>query len=312
MLSRLVRTCVLLAALTACARLVVTPPALPTLTPSPEAAVTLPPAASPTPQLVSPTPQPSPTIQIVVTPSQTRVPLPTLQLAPTAAPTAIPQPAAGSSAIQIFSPGPLSKIVSLVKAYGYSLPGYNDMGRIELFGEDGRLLAWQNLQLVTTVRWAYFYMELPFQTSAAGELGRLSVSTRDQYGRLTALNSVRLLLLPQGYSLLFPPGSLQERCVLDQPVRGQRTSGGMLSVTGEVRPYNSMPLSVELVARDGQVVGSQLVPVAPSADDRYIALRVDVPYSVSSLTDALLTISQSDDRIGGLMYVYSQSVLINP
>jgi hypothetical protein len=33
---------------------------------------------------------------------------------------------------------------------------------------------------------------------------------------------------------------------------------------------------------------------------------------VTGPTDALLTISQSDDRIGGLMYVFTQSVFINP
>ncbi len=310
MLRCLLRTLLLLGVLTACTPRVVTPLILPTLTPVPTT-----PGPSPTLPAASPTQQPSPTVQqdpVVVTPSQTRAPLPTLDLAPTPAPTDIPQPAAGSSAIQIYSPGPLSKIAASVKAYGYALPGYNDRGRIELYGEDGRLLAWQDLQLLTAVRWAYFYWELPFQTQAAAELGRLSMSTRDQYGRLTALNSVRLLLLPEGYSVIYPPGGLQERCVIDLPLGGQRITGGSVIVAGEIRPYNSMPLSVELIARDGQVVGSQLVPIVPSPEDTYLPFRVELSYSVTGPTDALLTISQSDDRIGGLMYVFARPAFINP
>jgi hypothetical protein len=313
MLRSLARTLCLFAALTACAPRVVTPLVLPTLTPAAATATVLVPANTAIPPTASPAP--SPTDQDdgqAVTASATREPLPTLDLAPTPPPTDIPQPAAGSSAIQIYSPGPLSKVVSGLRAYGYALPGYDDRGRIELFGEDGRLLAWQNLQLLTSVRWAYFIWDVPFQTNAAGELGRLTVSTRDQYGRLTALNSVRLLLLSQGYPLLYPPGNLQERCVIELPLRGTRITGGRLLVEGEIRPYNGLPLSVELIARDGAVVGSQVLVVAPSPEDSYLPFRAEITYTVAAPTDALLTVSQPDDRVPGLMYVYTQPAFINP
>ena len=310
-------TCTLLAFLTACVAATATPPPLPTLTPVPPTALPPDPAASsPTPEIVSPTPETTPTLESTFTldptiPS-TLPPLPTLNLPPTMAATSIPQPAVGSGAIQFFSPGPLSKLVSPVTIYGYAIPGYDNKGRVFLYGEDGRLLASEVLQLNTAFTWAYFYWKLPFEIQAAGELARLTMSTQDQYGRLMAVYSVHLILLPDGFSIINPPGGLKERCVIEQPAPGRRIAGGMLEAAGEVRPFNSLPLVVELVARDGNVIASQLAAASPVPDDSYVPFHVDLPYSVSTGTWALLVVRQPDDRIGGTMYLYSREVFLNP
>ena len=167
--------------------------------------------------------------------------------------------------IQFLGPGPLSKIVSPVRVYGYAVPGYHNKGTLELYGEDGHLLASQLLQLNTPYKWANFYWEMSFDINSVGELGRLTLSTQDEYGRVNAVNSVHLLLLSEGSSIINQPGNLKERCVIEQPAAGQRLAGGVLTVVGKMRPYNNLPLTVELVGRDGSVIGTQTVPISPVA-----------------------------------------------
>ena len=315
-------TCTLLAFLTACVPATATSSPVRTLTPVLPATnlpTALPPesaTSSVIPEIVSPTqensstPATPPTLEPTIT--ETIPPLPTLNLPPTLAATSIPQPAVGSGAIQIFSPGPLSKLVSPVRIYGYAIPGYNNKGRVSLYGEDGRLLAFEVLQLYTAYTWAYFYWTLPFEIQAAGELARLTISTQDQYGRLTAVYSVHLIVLAEGFSVINPPGDLKERCVIEKPVPGRRIASGKLIVAGEMRPFNNLPLVVELVAWDGNVIASQLVDTSPAPDDSYVPFQIDLPYSISTGAWVRLVVRQSDERIGGTMYLYSREVFLYP
>ena len=316
MFRRYLLTCGLFILLTACVP--ATSTQLPTMVPihdsvTPSAsALPDPTVSSPTPETVSPTLlESSPTPEAL--PTDTLLPLPTLELPPTLpAATPVPQPSADSGAIQMLSPGPLSKIVSPVRVDGYAIPGYNNKGRLDLYGEDGRLLASQLLQLNTPYKWAFFFWELSFQTSSVGELGRLTLSTQDEYGRVKALYSVHLILLSEGMSIVTPPGNLQERCVIDKPVAGQRLSGGVLSMSGKMRPYNNLPLTAELVSREGEVIGTSLAPISPAPDDGYVPFRVDISYLVPKAQWALLVVRQFDDRISGIMYLYSQEIFLNP
>lgn len=182
---------------------------------------------------------------------------------------------------------------------------------MELFGEDGRLITSELLQLNTSSRWAYFYWPMPFTITSVGELGRLTMSTKDKYGRITALYSVHVLLLPEGESIVSPPVDLQERCVLAQPAEGKRLSGGTLTVSGEMLPFNDLPLRVELIDREGNILNSQLVAIAPDGG-KSVPFRVDIPYYLSRSSFVLLAVSQFDDRIDGLMYLYSREILLYP
>jgi hypothetical protein len=238
-------------------------------------------------------------------------PLPTLAH-PTASPTGFPQPAAQSAAIQFYKPGPLSTIISPLHFYGYAIPGYNHRGVIELTGEDGTVLASEILQLNTDYKWAFFQWHLAFNVRGAGELGRLTLTTRDEYGRLTAVQSLHLLLLPEGLEIINPPGSLAERCVITDPLPGTHITGGTVEVSGEMQPYNEQPLVVELVARDGSSLGTQLVPIAPGQAGAQIRFSVEIPYIVTGYTPVLLSVHQADERIGGTMYLYSQEISLYP
>ncbi len=305
--------------LTACAPAVSTP--LPaqvrkTETPIPTLPPTLTsPSISPTVEMASPTlPEASPTSgsDAGSMPTETLPPIPTLNLPPTQAATAIPQPSANSGMIQFLSPGPLSKIVSPFKVYGYAVPGHNNQGSLDLYGEDGNLLASQLIQLYTPYKWASFFWKMSFEINSVGELGRLTLTTKDDYGRINAVNSVHLLLLAEGTSIINQPGDLRERCVILQPVAGQRLSGGVLVVSGKMRPYNNLPLTLELVDRDGTIIGTQAVAISTTSHADGVPFHADIRYTISDPTWVLLSVRQNDDRIGGLMYLYSQEILLNP
>ncbi len=316
MLRRDLMTCALLAFLTACGRATAIPTQalptgtqVPTATTRPTALPTETATIPPTPEN-SPTPENTPTIEPVVTDYPTVNPTPSLPPTPTA--TSLPLPAPDSGAIQFFNPGPLSKVVSPMVIYGYAIPGYNALGRVSLVGEDGRLLAAKLMQLNTAFKWAYFYGTLSFDVAGAGELGRLTMITQDQYGRLTAVNSVHLILLPEGLSIVNAPGNVKERCIIDNPAAGRRISGGTIRIGGELRPFNKLPVVIELISRDGKVLASQALSVPPAEDDSFVHFQVDLPYAVSRGTWALMVVRQDDDRIGGLMYLYSREIFLNP
>jgi hypothetical protein len=317
----LLRVLLLLFLLAACAPAPTEPPfvlQLPSPTPA-AASATVAPTLTETPLPPSPTAtleeSPSATPEPVPTeppdPTVTAPPLPTLAIQ-TALPTPLPQPETGSGQIQFLNPGPMSRLLSPFLYYGYAVPGFNHRGWIGLYGEDGRLIDSETVFLSTAFTWAFYSGELEFEAAGAGELGRLSLSTRDAYGRMTALASLHVLLQPEGYSQITPPGNLHERCYLAQPADNRRLSGGRLTVTGEMRPYNSLPLVVELIDRNGTLVGSGLAPVSPAADDRFVPFSVDVDYALASGAWVLISVSQADERIGGLMYVYSHEVYLYP
>lgn len=243
--------------------------------------------------------------------STSAIPLPLLAF-PTVTATDVPQPEAQTGAIQFYKPGPMSWVTSPVGFYGYAIPGFNDKGLIELYGEDGSVLNSEILQLSTAYKWAFFSWKLSFETRGAGELSRLSLSTRDQYGRLTALRALHLLLLPAGPEIINPAEELVERCILDAPIAGKRIAGGKVEVSGEMLAYNYLPLKLELIGIDGSILGSQAIAIPPGQAGKYFQFRIDILYSVRVSTAARLTISQADDSIPGTMYLYSQEITLNP
>jgi hypothetical protein len=256
--------------------------------PTPEA------SATPEPTLVFPTPLP-----------------PAITLEPTA--TAERSPALSSAVIQILAPGPLSRVLTPIRLRGYVIPGYRSLIRVELYREDGTLIFRELMPFYADIfKWAYFTLDIPFETSAAAELARLQVSTDDGKGNTVALGAVHLLLQSEGFEAINPPGSLDERCILLTPLAGTTASGGSLTVAGEYRLFNVQPLIVELVTEDGAIVASQWFTVPGGANGNPMTFSADLAYSVDVPTSARLVVRQFDERINGNMYLYSQPVTLNP
>jgi hypothetical protein len=245
------------------------------------------------------TPQPSPTdtLEPTLTPSP----------APTFTQTNIPwhKPAA----IQIFAPGPMSKVVSPIILRMNIVSGESEKIQIDLYGEDGRLLSRNLKQVRTSGEGVDQSIKIPFEIRAAAELGRITVSTKDKAGRLQALNSVRVLLLSSGNNEINPPGDLSEPVGVFSPLLKESASGGVLNVRADVWPFNLQPVILELVDTTGKSLGLRILTVEQINPQLF---ETTLPYEVTEPTSARLTIRQDDDRMAGLFYVYSQEVLLNP
>jgi hypothetical protein len=239
----------------------------------------------------------------------TNTPRPTLSPTPRPTFTQTTIPGHEPAAIQIFAPGPMSKVVSPITLRMHIIAGNSGKVQIDLYGEDGRLLT-RNLKSVQPGgKGVDQQIKIPFEIPTAAEVGRITISTLDKAGRIQSLNSVRVLLLSSGDNEITPPGDPSEPVGVFSPLAEESVSGGVLNVKGDVWPFNLNPLIFELVGPDKKSMGLRIVTVDhlnPQLFDTTIPYRVFVP------TLARLTIRQDDDRMDGLFYVYSQEVLLNP
>jgi len=236
-------------------------------------------------------------------------PLPTRSPTPRATFTQTTIPGHEPAAIQIFAPGPMSKVISPINLRMQIVAGESEKIQIDLYGEDGRLLARNVKQVPTSGKGVPQQIKIPFEIRAAAEVGRLTVSTTDKAGRIQWLNSVRVLLLSSGVNEINPPGNPSEPVGVFSPLSEEPVSGGVLEVRGDVWPFNLKPVVLELLSPDGRSMGLRILNVDHLNPQLF---ETTIPYKVSEPTLARLTIRQDDDRIDGLFYVYSQEVLLNP
>ena len=241
--------------------------------------------------------------------------LPTDTPAPTLSPTPRPTftqttiPGHEPAAILIFAPGPMSKVVSPITLRMNIIAGESEKVQIDLYGEDGRLLTRNLKRVPISGKGVQQQIKIPFEIRAAAEVGRITVSTLDKEGRIQSLNSVHVLLLSSGTNEINPPGNPSEPVGVNSPLLEESVSGGVLNVKGDVWPFNLNPVILELVSPDNKSIGLRILTI-DNLDPQL--METTIPYKVSEPTLARLTIRQDDDRINGLLYVYSQEVLLNP
>ena len=250
-----------------------------------------------------PTGEPTLTLEPTPSPTVTLSPTPL----PTFTPTAIPEHR--RAAIQILAPGPMSRVISPIQLQMDVIAGDSSLVQIELFGEDGRLMAQERQRVIPNQSGTYEFIKIPFQIPGAGELGRVTVSTTDKAGRIVAMNSVHVLMISSGSNEVYPAGNLAAAVGVFSPRLSEPASGGILTVRGDVWPFNLQPFILELVDGQGRSLGLRAVTV-DSLDPQLF--ETTIPYQVSGPTPAILSIRQEDDRIPGPFYVYSQEILLNP
>ena len=249
-----------------------------------------------------------------VTPTETLTP--TLTLTPTDTPTPIPtntptpSPSAPIAQIRIQAPGPMSKVTSPMTLRIQVVSGSSELVQVDLQGEDGRLLA-RSLQRVPT--WPggfYVSLKIPFEVRAAAEVGLITISTKDDFGRLQAQLGMRVLLLSIGAEEINPEGDSSERAVFYSPPREDAVAqDGVLNIDGRFLPFNDQPVILELIDPAGRTVGLRLLDFT-GVDAQLFSTTI--PYKVSEPTTARLVLRQDDDRLDGYIYLYSQEITLNP
>ena len=262
-------------------------------------------------------PIPSPEPTFIETPSPTPIPqtaTPTLNPTPTQPALDSPPPAnVPQSTVQILSPGPASKVISPFILRAAVKPGPESVVRIELLGEDGRLLmreirSYQNPKN----EWFSLGSEVIFGINAVAEAGRLQIGVEDEHGRLKSLSSVDLLLFSMGKQDLNQPLDQLENIVLESPRSNTLIQGGTMRVAGLARPRSTQPLIIEILTSDGRIVGTRQVSVTPSPGNMYGTFAIDVPFIVDYTTRVRVQVWEPGDKIPGIVNLSSLEVILSP
>lgn len=251
------------------------------------------------------TPGPAPTR------TRTSTRTPTRTLTPTITPT--PTPPYGQ--LRIARPGHLSKVTSPLRTEMFVKPGDDGQVHIDLIGENGRFITRQLLNYTQYLnRNIGITPEISFEIAAVAETARLSVSTQDKFGRIIALTSLDLILLSIGEDEINLPVYQQEPYIVREPKPEAVITGGMLRISALARPVNSTALIIELIAENGQVIAQASTTVEPpSGDLSHTPFSLQIPYTVTDITPARLTLRQeSANRITGTVALYSLLVTLAP
>ena len=273
------------------------------LTPTWTASVTPTPSLTPTP---SRTPRPSRTPK----PSATATPLQiTIPPSPSATlPVEIPE-----SNIQINQVGELSKVRSPIQVNVRLASRVGKVARVELFGEDGRLLARQ-VRVFEVLPWWFASMNDPldFEISAIAEVGRLVVSVEDIYGRLIDLNSVNLILMSAGENEFTPNSTLLQSIYIQEPVPQALIIVGKVVVSGLARPNTDHPLRIELITQDGRVLGQRLAAVTGIEPGGFGTFITEVSYTVTEPTPVRLVVYEDGEIISPMTHLASVEIMLSP
>lgn len=283
----------------------------PTLTTGPTVTATRRPTRTPTPR---------PTLTFTPTPTIDPVALST-SLAATAQPdfsllgqTATAAPPFPPAPIQIYRLGELSRVISPLEINTYITSIDAQVARIELYGEDGRLMARHLRTAISRPgELARIGISLDFEAHAAAEAGRLVVSVEDTAGRLRDVNSIELLLLSVGMNQINPATGLWQRLIIQEPLPNALIVGGELLISGRALPNNpDQPLRVVIYGADGKVLGNRLAGVEFAIPGDYGTFQAAVPYSVSDITPALVVVYEEGGDVSDIAHLSSLDVILSP
>lgn len=254
-----------------------------------------------TPQLETPTPE------FTVTP--------TIEL-PSLTPT-IPAGFNAYSQIHFVSPGPLSSLISPFILQTILVSGESEVVQVDLLGEDGRVLSRELKKLTRNPAGTYQRFEISYEIRAVSEAGYIRISTKDDFGRLQALNTMPVLLYSVGSAQVNPPGNtIYERVMVDGLKEKVNYYAGEVHLKGIIWPFNEEPIIVELLSQENKPISTRIL--APIGNETQ-PFETVLPYKISEPTPARLTFRQenpqlsvSDPELGKLIYVYTVEVILNP
>ena len=249
------------------------------------------------------------------TPFPTETPLPTTPL-PTA--TATFEPGFTDFAqIRFISPGPMSSVISPINLQVLLVSGESQIVRIDLLGENGDILQ----RVLDRVKrdpngGIYGHYDLSFEIRAVSELGYIRISSKDEYGRIEALNTMPVLLYSIGSNQINPPGNtIYERIMYEGLKDGDEVSGGVVNLKGRFWPVNTQPVFIELLLPNGKPISSRTLYFKGTDTQSF---ETTLPYKVTEPTRVRLSIHQdsldfaSDPDLKKYIYVHTMDLMLNP
>jgi hypothetical protein len=249
------------------------------------------------------------------TPTPTETPLPTTPL-PSATPTFEPG-FTRFAQIRFISPGPMSSLVSPINLQVLVVSGESQMVRVDLLGEDGRLLQ-RMLERVTRDPngGVYRSFELDFEIRAVSEKGYIRISSKDDRRRIQALNTMPVLLYSVGENQLTPIGNMMyERVMYEGLEDGDEVFGGVVNLKGRFWPVNNQPVFLDLITAEGKVISSRMLKFEGIDTQSF---ETTMPYKVTEPTLVRLSIHQdspdilSDPELKKFIYVHTMELMLHP
>jgi len=214
--------------------------------------------------------------------------------------------------IAIVNPGHLSKVISPISLVAYVVPGVDEHARVELLGEDGRLMYRKIFNFTTPNPQGRLVTEFGFETPGVAETGHLSIQTQDEYGRVMALASIDLILLSSGVADISLATDTLAPIVIQSPSDKELIQGDKSVIEGLARTASNQPLLVELVAADGRILGSRLAGVEPSEKGEHHPFSIEISYEIYAPTWVRVIVSERGGRLPGPVNISTVEVLLSP
>jgi hypothetical protein len=216
--------------------------------------------------------------------------------------------------VALLRPGPGSQVTSPIFVLGRAGPTWNNEVDLRLVGEDGRVVAEASSVLYANPGNAgLFSARLSFETPLVAEAARLEVhnySRRD--GQLDHIGSVELILLSVGEARVHPALRGAERLALLEPREGQVIEGGALRLLGAGWVDSDQPLTVQVLDRQGEVVGETEVEIESAGTGQAGWFEAQVSYQVEIEQSGRVVVFERGDAIPGVVHYASQPIVLRP
>ncbi len=282
-----------------------------------EGLVTPPPPATIDPEKITPTPDPSETPTETLEPRETTTPTIDVILG-SPEPLTLPEPLPQAE-IQIINPGRLSRVKSPINLHIYLAPPTNEKDvnlryQVSLYGDDGSLLVRHEFTRdEVSKESSHLLMAINFEITSTAETSRLEIRSLDEYGRVSALTSTELILLKDGDPEIKQILDLLDNLIIQQPIPSTLIQGDLLIIQGFTRYAPADKLLVEIIDRDGSLVGSAEITVSQeNLGIGYRPFAGEIPFQVGKSSWVRVQVIARDDKFSGILYLSSVEVLVSP
>lgn len=213
-----------------------------------------------------------------------------------------------------FSPGPGSFVNGSVRVNAYGGPSQNNRVQLQLYGEDGRKLS-------EGFAWLYsypgtpgiFYATMPYEHPLVAETGWLQVrSFGDRYGNLKHANTIRLTLLTQGAEKIYPALHGPEQLAIFSPRENRIVEGGTVLVSGAGWVDFGGPIIVQILDRDGNVLGSTETVIDSPAEGHVGLFSAEIEYRIPHSQWVRIAVAEPHPVIDGPSHYASVEVWLRP
>jgi len=185
--------------------------------------------------------------------------------------------------------------------------------RVELLGEDGRLLIrhWVTYNNAQDFRLP-LNLELEYEIPGVAEAARLQIIIQNAQDEVVYVGSVEVILLSIGDAERNPAGDTLEPFFLQRPWNQQLIQGGKMQINGFLRPLNDHPIIFELYTAAGELAGSKQLTPLEVINGQHYPFDMELNYSITKATWARLSVRQAGDRIPGDAALNSVQVWLKP